>query len=136
MLKKQAQKDLARAESERRKQQDILQSLRDELSNRLVMEKNSRSRKLDLRRLELTQKYFMQLAFLISHQVNVLKEAERKTAQKRRKLIKASKEEKKYARLKEIRREEYTQEMELMLQKETDEFAGNICRRNSENQSL
>lgn len=136
MLKKQAQKDLARAESERRKQQDILLSLRNELDSRLVREKDARSKRLDLRRLELTQKYFAQLGFLISHQINVLREAERKTAEKRRKLVKASKEEKKYTRLKEIRREEYTREMELMLQKETDEFAGNTYRRKSENMIL
>jgi flagellar FliJ protein len=128
-LKKQAQKDLAKAENERRKQQEILLSLKNELAGRLIREKDMRAKKLDLRRLEMTQRYFAQLTFLIGHQINVLKEAERRTAEKRRKLVKTSREEKKYSRLKEIRREEYTQEMELMLQKETDEFASNVHRR-------
>jgi flagellar export protein FliJ len=132
-LKKQAQKDLAKAENERRKQQEILLSLKNELAGRLINEKDKRAKKLDLRRLDMTQRYFAQLTSLIGHQINVLREAERKTEEKRRKLVKASKEEKKYSRLKEIRREEYTQEMELMLQKETDEFAANVHRRSTKN---
>jgi flagellar export protein FliJ len=110
-------------------------SLKNELTGRLIREKNMRADRLDLRRLDLTQRYFAQLAFLIAHQINVLKQAERKTDEKRRKLIQASKEEKKFARLKEIRREEYTREMELMLQKETDEFARNVHQRQAENVS-
>jgi flagellar FliJ protein len=131
-LKKQAQKALAEAENEKRKQQGILISLNDELSGRMAQEKSRRTKKLDLGRLELAQKYFGQLALLIAHQTKVLKEAEAKVVHKRKNLLEASKEVQKFEKLKEIRKDEYTHELELMLQKETDEFAKNVHRLNSQ----
>ncbi len=83
-----------------------------------------------MQRLAQTQRYVAQLKFLIGHQKKVIREATKKVEQKRRKLIEASKEERKYERLREIRKEEYNRELELALQKETDEFAGNVYLQN------
>jgi len=125
-LKKQAQKILAKAQNEKLRQQTILENLRNELAFRLSDEKNSRSSILNVRHLELAQGYFSQLSFLISHQQRVVNELDQVVEKKRGLLVEASREERKYERLKEIRKEEYTQELELALQKETDEFAKNI----------
>lgn len=67
---------------------------------------------------------------MILNQRQLLANAEKDVEEKRAKLVEASREEKKYARLKEIRKEEYTRELELALQKETDEFAKNVHRLN------
>lgn len=125
-LKKQAQKELAKAQNERLRQQAILDNLRNELALRLNDEKNKRHRKLNVWHLEISQGYFSQLTFLISHQQKVVQDMEQIVEKKRQLLVEASREERKYSRLKEIRREEYIQDMELALQKETDEFAKNI----------
>ena len=125
-LKKQAQKELAKAQNERLKQQAILDNLRNELALRLNDEKNNRLNKLNVWHLEISQGYIAQLTFLIIHQQKVVQDMEQIVEKKRQLLVEASREERKYSRLKEIRKEEYIQDMELALQKETDEFAKNI----------
>jgi flagellar export protein FliJ len=127
VLRKQAQKALARAENNRKKEQDLLDQLHSEMNLRLKLERESRLKKLNVRHLEIAQRYLGQLIFLIGHQTRVVAEAEKVVALKRKKLIESKREERKYERLKEIRREDYTQELENLLQKETDEFARNIC---------
>jgi flagellar export protein FliJ len=72
------------------------------------------------------QRYLGQLKFLIEHQTRVVTKAEKKVEVKRKKLIESKREERKYERLKEIRQEDYSRELESLLQKETDEFARNI----------
>jgi flagellar export protein FliJ len=96
---------------------------------RLKLEKKSRLKKLNVRHLEIAQRYLGQLKFLIGHQIGVVAEAEKKVELKRKKLIESNREERKYERLKEIRGEDYSRELERFLQKETDEFARNICLR-------
>ncbi len=130
ILKKQAQKALAKAENNRKKEQDLLDQLYSEMDLRLKLEKESRLKKLNVRHLEIAQRYLGQLKFLIGHQTRVVAEAEKKVEVRRKKLIESKREERKYERLKEIRQEDYSQELERLLQKETDEFAKNICLRN------
>lgn len=103
--------------------------MRSELTLRLRSEKHSRSNKLNVRYLEISQKYMAQLSFLIKHQSKKLLEAERIASEKRKKLIEARREERKYERLKQRRQDDYNRELEKLLQKETDEFAGNIYMR-------
>jgi len=129
VLKKQAQKALARAENNRKKEQDLLDQLHSEMALRLKLERKSRLKKLNVRHLEIAQRYLGQLKFLIGHQIGVVAEAAKKVELKRKKLIESNREERKYERLKEIRQEDYSQELERLLQKETDEFARNICLR-------
>ena len=117
---------MAKVQNERLRQQTILDNLRNELTLRLNHEKNNRNRILNVWQLEITQGYFSQLAFLISHQQKIVHDLELVVEEKRKLLVEATREERKYMRLKEIRKEEYTQELELALQKETDEFAKNI----------
>jgi len=128
-LKKQAQKELARAENEHQRSLNILNALKDELALRLKLEKSSRRKKLNVRQLSETQRYFAQLAFLIQHQTNTLAESKKIAEEKRQTLIEASREERKYERLGEIRKEEYMHTLENALQKENDEFARNIVQR-------
>jgi len=128
-LKRQAQKEFAEAEANRQKQSLILESLKTELGRRLESEKEGRKKRLDITRLTNLQRYLGQLSFLIGHQTRVLARARELVELKRRKLVGASREERKYERLKEIRQEEYTRLLEGAQQKETDEFARNICRR-------
>ncbi|MBD3381808.1 MAG: flagellar export protein FliJ [candidate division Zixibacteria bacterium] len=129
-LKKQAQKALAKSQNERNSQKRTLENLERELVERLTAEKTSRRDKLDLHHLNLYHGYISQLKFMILNQRQLLANAEKDVEEKREKLVEASREEKKYARLKEIRKEEYTRELELALQKETDEFAKNVHRLN------
>jgi len=130
-LKKQVQKEFASAESELNRQKNILESIKSELHTRLKDEKDSRTKKLNLTQITLTQQYFGQLKFLINHQSQVVSKASKTVADKRKDLLEASKEERKYERLKEIRRDEYNRELEITDQKETDEFAKNIHRQNT-----
>lgn len=130
VLKKQAQKALAKAENSRKKEQNLLDQLHSEMDLRLKLEKESRLKKLNVRHLEIAQRYLGQLKFLIGHQTRVVAEVEKKVAVTRKKLIESRREERKYERLKEIRQEDYSQELERLLQKETDEFAKNISLRN------
>jgi flagellar protein FliJ len=127
-LKKQAQKDFAAAESELSRQTNILESIKSELAIRLKNEKQARCEKLDLKQISLTQQYFGQLSFLIKHQIHVVTKSKKTVEDRRRDLLAASKEKRKYERLKEIRKEDYNRELEMALQKETDEFAKNVHR--------
>ena len=102
----------------------------------MKLEKESRLKKLNVRHLEIAQRYLGQLKFLIGHQIGIVAEAQKRIELKRKKLIESKREERKYERLKEIRREDYSQELERLLQKETDEFARDICLRNMKTENV
>lgn len=121
---------MANAQNERNLQKRTLENLELEMVERLVAEKEARINKLDIRHLNLYHGYLSQLKFMIFHQRQKVAAAEKAVEEKRIKLIEASREEKKYDRLKEIRKEEYSKDLELALQKETDEFAKNVHRLN------
>ncbi len=89
----------------------------------------SRVKKINPDKLRSSSEYIEQLEFLIEHQKKEVTDAESRTADCRGKLEDASKEVKKYERLEEIKRDQYAKEMDLILQKENDETASNICRK-------
>jgi len=82
-----------------------------------------------------THDYLKQIDFLIGHQNSRVASASLHSEECREMLEMATKEEKKFERLKEIKREEYIRDMNLQLQKETDEIAATVSCRQQESAS-
>jgi len=101
----------------------MLGTLENEAELRREIELKARLNKVNPERLRRSSDYIGQLDFLISHQTTKVHEAAAVSDEKRKLLLEASREEKKYERLEDLQREQYNKQMELLLQKETDEIA-------------
>ncbi|MBU1471487.1 MAG: flagellar export protein FliJ [candidate division Zixibacteria bacterium] len=127
--KRQAQRDFAQAKLEELQEQRVLEKLEEEARLRRLRERDSRIKRVIPAILRRTHDYIKQIDFLIGHQSGRVASASLHSEECRETLEKATKEEKKFERLKEIRREEYIRDMNLQLQKETDEIASTaVCR--------
>jgi flagellar FliJ protein len=127
--KRRVQRAFAEAKRREKQERDKLAMLRREVAMRRQDSVADRVKKISLDRLRSSGEYIVQLEFLIEHQRRQVADASNRTAECRGKLEEASKEVRKFERLEEIKREQYTREMETFLQKEIDETASNMSRR-------
>jgi len=88
-----------------------------------VQERGTRIKRVVPSNLQRSHEYIKQIDFLIRHQTGRVAAASNETEGRREILEVATREEKKFERLEEIKRDEYNREMNLLLQKETDEIA-------------
>ncbi len=97
--------------------------LKTEVSLRRAKDRSKRIHRIEPESLSRTNAYMGQLSFLIKHQSGVVEHRSEETSIRRRELEESSREVKKYERLKEIRQEQYQHDLNLILQKDTDEIA-------------
>jgi flagellar export protein FliJ len=90
---------------------------------RRLQDKGTRIKRVVPSDLQRSHEYIKQIDFLIRHQTGRVAAACSETEKCREKLEIATREEKKFERLEEIKKSEYDREMNLILQKETDEVA-------------
>ena len=121
--KKQSQRRLAQAKQQESEEQSRLETLETEVSLRRAKDRSRRLSKVEPDDLRRTHEYMGQLGFLISHQTKVVERQSQETGKRRKELEESSKEVKKYERLEEIRKDQYNHELNLALQKDTDEVA-------------
>ena len=129
--KRQAQKKFAKAKEQENQERKTLRMLRQEVKLRRMEERKARVRKIFPSRLQHVDDYMNQLEFLIKHQEGRVIKAANLTDKRLEELKETSKEEKKFDRLEEIKREDYNKELESYLQKENDEIASRIGSRDS-----
>ncbi len=107
-------------------QRMLKQKLESEISSLNTVE----NAQLNIARLGRSVYYRQRLNANMATQTRVIDNARELEKQRRDELIEATKIEKIYQRLKEKQLESYLQELELLQQKETDEIAANVGRRN------
>ena len=127
--KKQSQRRLAQAKQQEAEERSRLETLKTEVSLRRAKDRSKRLRRVEPENLRRTSEYMGQLGFLVRHQSGVVERQSEETDKRRKELEESSREVKKYERLKEIRRDQYTHDLNLALQKDTDEVAIRMTRK-------
>jgi flagellar FliJ protein len=132
--KKESQRRLAQAKKQESEERSRLETLKTEVSLRRVKDRSRRLRRVEPENLRRTSEYMGQLGFLIRHQSMVVERQSEETGKRRKELEESSREVKKYERLKDIKRDQYIHDLNLALQKDTDEVAIRMKRKNPESE--
>jgi flagellar FliJ protein len=132
--KKESQRRLAQAKKQESEERSRLETLKTEVSLRRVKDRSRRLRRVEPENLRRTSEYLGQLGFLIRHQSMVVERQSEETGKRRKELEESSREVKKYERLKDIKRDQYIHDLNLALQKDTDEVAIQMKRKNPESE--
>ena len=123
--KMEKQKELAKAERVRRMEEAHLQLLQSRMTDEISDLQSHKLERVDCRRLTQSTLYQQRLISNMSTQVQIIANAQKIEDKSRDKLIESAREEKVFEKLKERQTERYSQELEVLQQKETDEIARN-----------
>lgn len=133
--KMERQKELAKAERVRRMEEAHLEMLHSRMADEIAELAHHKTDAISCRRLTQSAFYQQRLINNMATQRQVITNAKRLEDGKREELIDAAREEKVFEKLKERQHEKYQHEVEILLQKETDEIAGNTFRKSKKDHS-
>ena len=128
-LKLQKQKALAQAERLRRMEEAHLRMLQEKMERELEELSQSAEGRIDATQRNQSVRYQQRLKGNMTTQTQVISEAVNRESAKREELVDATKEEKKFEKLKGRQEERYLKELDRTEQKDTDEIAKNVFRR-------
>jgi len=123
------QKELAKAERLRRMEEAHLAMLQERIADELKHLAASKKDRLNVNRLRQSTHYQDRLVVNMATQRQVISDAKRTEALRRRELLGAAKEEKILLKLRERQEFRYLKELDSLEQKETDETAKTVTNR-------